>query len=267
MENGDKKNRVVGLVRVSSHIQSEGSGLQFQTEKIQQYSLLNDFNLISLISDGCSGSYETRDGIEEVKILIENDEVDKVIIWNTSRCFRSMLHFSRFYDYLKKHNIELLSVSEGLSSFSKHGSMVYGIMSSISEFERSIIKERMMSGKITKVKNGERKIGGRMTFGYSNNNGSIEVNENGIIVRYIFKKMNELMKQNLTKTKRTQKLLKSLKRKGYKYYGKDFTHQNVKSILSNPFYYGELNYGSISSNHVHQTLVSKRLYNGVQYCE
>lgn len=77
--------------------------------------------------------------------------------------------------------------------------------------------------------------------------------------------MNQLMKENITKTKRTQKLLKSLKRKGYKYYGKDFTHQNVKLILSNPFYYGELNYGSIQSTHIHPTIVSKRLYNGVQY--
>lgn len=265
MKNEVNNNRTVGLVRVSTHIQSEGSGLQFQTEKIQQYSTLNDLHLLRVVSDVCSGSYETRDGIEEVKTLIENGEIDKVVIWNTSRCFRSMLHFSRFYDYLKKNKIELLSVSEGLSSFSKHGSMVFGIMSSISEYEREIIKERMISGKLTKVKNGERKFGGRMTFGYTNNNGTIEVNENGKIVRYIFKKMNELMKQNLTKTKRTQKLLKSLKRKGYKYYGKDFTHQNVKSILSNPFYYGELNYGSIQTKHIHSKIVSKRLFNGVQY--
>ena len=76
MENGDKKNRIVGLVRVSTHIQSEGSGLQFQTEKIQQYSQLNDFNIVSIVSDVCSGSYETRDGIEEVKNLIEKGEVD-----------------------------------------------------------------------------------------------------------------------------------------------------------------------------------------------
>ena len=265
MLNEDKKNRIVGLVRVSTHIQSEGSGLQFQTEKIQQYSQLNDFNIVSIVSDVCSGSYETRDGIEEEKNLIEKGEVDKVVIWNTSRCFRSMLHFSRFYDYLKKHNIELLSVSEGLSSFSKHGSMVFGIMSSISEYERSIIKERMMSGKIKKEKNGERKIGGKMTFGYTNNNGEIKVNENSEIVRFIFKKMNQLMKENITKTKRTQKLLKSLNRKGYKHYGKDFTHQNVKLILRNPFYYGELNYGSIQTNHIHPTIVSKRLFNGVHY--
>ena len=259
------KRKSVGLVRVSTHLQSEGSGLQFQTEKIQQYSKLNDLDLLTVVSDVCSGSYSTREGIEEVKSMVEDGTVDKVIIWNTSRCFRSMLHFSRFYDFLKQHKVELLSVSEGLSSFSKHGSMVFGIMSSISEYEREIIKERMISGKVTKVKNGERKFGGKLCFGYSMKDGTVTTDDNSKIVKFIFKKMNELMKQNITKTKRTQKLLKSLHRKGYNYYGKKFTHQNVKSILKNTFYYGELRYGDIQTNHIHNTIISKRLFNNVQY--
>lgn len=259
------KRKSVGLVRVSTHLQSEGSGLQFQTEKILQYGELHDLQIVKVVSDVCSGSYETRDGVEEVKSLIEDGKVEKVIIWNTSRCFRSMLHFSRFYDYLKKNNIELLSVSEGLSSFSKHGSMVFGIMSSISEYEREIIKERMISGKMTKVRNGERKIGGKLCFGYSVKEGTVTTDENSRIVKFIFKKMNELMKQNISKTKRTQKLLKSLQRKGYDYYGKKFTNQTVKTILKNSFYFGELQYGDIQTTHIHNTIVSKRLFNKVQY--
>jgi site-specific DNA recombinase len=268
MENKENKRISVGLIRVSSHTQDDingGSGLQFQEEKISQYCDLHDLNLLKVVSDVCSGSFSTREGIEEVKTMIENGEVEVVVIWNTSRCFRSMLHFSRFYEFLKKHNVELLSVSEGLSSFSKHGSMVYGIMCSISEYEREIIKERMMSGKITKVKNGERKFGGKMCFGYTMREGIVTTDENSEVVKFIFKKMNELKKQDITKTKRTQKLLKSLKRKGYKFNGKDFTHQNVKSILKNSFYCGVMKYGDIHSNHIYDTLVSKRLFNNVQY--
>lgn len=261
----DNLKKSIGLVRVSTVIQSDGSGLQFQTEKILQYGLLRDIEIDKVITDVCSGSVENRDGIKEVKTLVEEGVVDKVIIWNTSRFFRSMLLFSQFYDYLKKHNVELISVSEGLSSFSKSGSMVFGIMSSISEYEREIINERMMSGKVTKVMNGERKIGGRLCFGYSMNKGEVTLNENSEIVKFIFTKMNELMKKNITKTKRTQKLLKSLKRKGFKHYGKDFNNQNVKNILKNPFYFGELKYGDIQTPHIHPTLISKRLYNNVQY--
>jgi site-specific DNA recombinase len=262
-------NKSVGLVRVSSHTQDDlhgGTGLQFQQEKIKQYSKLHDIDLLDILSDVCSGSFDTRDGIDEVKRMVENGEIERVLIWNTSRCFRSMLNFSRFYEFLKKYNVELVSVSEGISSFSKHGSMVFGIMCSISEYEREIIKERMMSGKLTKLKNGERKFGGRMVYGYENKNGEIVVNQNeSKIVKFIFSKMNKLMKQNLTKTKRTQKLLKSLRRKGYLFKGKDFSNQNIKSILNNKFYIGEMIYGDIKTNHVYDTIVSKRLFNKVQY--
>lgn len=261
--------RTFGLIRVSSHTQDDlsgGTGLQFQSEKISQYTELHELELVNIISDVCSGSYETRDGIEELKSLIEKGEVDVVLIWNTSRCFRSMLHFSQFYEYLKKHDVELISVSEGISSQTKHGSMVFGIMCSISQYEREIITERMMSGKLTKMNNGERSFGGRLCFGYSKSkDGDIVVNEDGKIVKYIFKKMNELKNQSLTKTKRTQKLLKSLKRKGFTYKGRDFNSSNVRVILKNSFYYGMMKYGNVESSHNYDTIVSKRLFNNVQY--
>ena len=101
------------LVRVSSQIQTEehgGTGIQFQTEKLSQYATLHNLNLVKTITDVCSGGLETRDGIEELKIHIENGDVDIVLIWNVSRAFRSMIHFTKFYEYLKKHDVELISV-------------------------------------------------------------------------------------------------------------------------------------------------------------
>ena len=84
------KPRAYGLVRVSTQLQTEehgGTGIQFQSEKLHQYSILNDFNLVKNISDVASGGLETRQGIEELKSHIENNDVDIVLIWNVSRAF------------------------------------------------------------------------------------------------------------------------------------------------------------------------------------
>ena len=259
MINNDK---TVGLIRVSSHTQSDlndGTGLQFQMTKIQQYVKLHDYNLIDIFSDVCSGSYQSRDGIDKVKVLIKNKSINRILIWNTSRLFRSMTHFSNFYDLCKKHNVELVSISENISSFSKTGSMIFGIMTSISEFERQIITERMMSGKITKFNNGQRKFGGKRVFGYDKDFRTITTEK--MIVRYIFDRCNVLKKQRLSKTMVTQKLLKSLKSKGMKYGGRDFNNQMVKSILKNKFYYGEMSYNGKTTQHKYETIISKRLYN------
>ena len=257
------------LVRISTSIQSEengGTGVQFQTEKLSQYATLNDFNLIKTITDVCSGGLETRDGIEELKSHIENGKVDVVLIWNVSRAFRSMIHFTKFYEYLKKHDVELISVSEGIRSSSKTGSMMFGIMVSIASFEKSVITERMVSGRTTKVKSGIRGFGSKLPFGYcKNTDGEIVLDDdNSKVVQYIFRKMNSLLKNSkLTKSKRTRRLLKLLQNRNFTYNGKPFTRWNVRDILNNTFYFGELKYGEIKTNHIYQPIISKRLFNQV----
>ena len=268
-KNDNKMNKTFALARVSTTLQSEkngGTGIQYQSEKLSQYSTLHNLNLIKTISDVCSGGLETRDGIEELKTHIENGEVDIVLIWNVSRAFRSMIHFTKFYEYLKKHNVELISVSEGIRSSRKEGEMLFGIMCSIASYEKDLITERMMSGKITKVKNGERKFGARLPFGYKKNyEGEIVLDhKNSEVVKYIFKKMNLLKKmKHLTPYKRTQRIIKLLKNRGFTFYGESFKGWNIRDILNQKFYCGELVYGDLITKHYHPRIISKRLFNQV----
>jgi len=100
-----------------------------------------------MTTDVCSGAYKTRNGIEEIKYLIDDGKVDVVLIWNPSRAFRSMIAFSNFYEYLKTNSVELFSVSEGIRISRKEGEMMFGIMCSVPGYEKDLIVERMMSGK------------------------------------------------------------------------------------------------------------------------
>ena len=82
--------RAVSLVSISTTLQSEengGTGVQFQTNKLIQYSNLNDFNHVKTITDIASGGLETRQGIEILKDMVRNKEVDVILIWNVSLLF------------------------------------------------------------------------------------------------------------------------------------------------------------------------------------
>ena len=257
--------KTYGIVRISSTSQSEkngGTGVEFQIEKINQYALFNDYQMGEIFVDEISGAIAERDGIINLKKLIKEKKVERVLIWNTSRAFRSMIYFARFYEMLKENDVELVSVSEGIKSTNKTGEMMFGIMCSIAGYEKELINERMMSGKITKLKRGKRAIGGRLPFGYKKIEGNIVLDKmDGKIVQFIYKTINGYNKRNYTSTKRTQKMLRLLAKKGYKYKGKEFKNYHLKSILGNEFYVGELNYGSDKVNHIHPTIISKRLFN------
>jgi len=251
----------IAMIRVSTQLQTEGTGLEFQSEKLKQYSKLNDFNLIKTISDVASGGLETRDGIEELKTDIENGGVDCVLIWNVSRAFRSMIHFSKFYEYLNEYNVELISVSEGIRSSSKTGSMMFGIMVSIAQFEKDLIAERCISGRMVKVNSGIRAYGKKI-YGYTTDY-KIDPDESKV-VKYIFKKINSLKKKDYPKYKRTKHLLKLLKKHGYSYNGHEFKNYNIRDILKQKFYTGVLEYSDITTKHNYESIVSQRLFNRVQ---
>ena len=257
--------KTYGLVRISSHSQNEengGTGVEFQTKKLNQYAELNDYELGGIFIDEISGAIADRDGIRKLKLLIDGDEVERVLIWNTSRAFRSMIHFARFYEMLKDNDVELVSVSEGIKSTEKTGEMLFSIMIGISAYEKSIIAERMLSGKITKLHKGERAFGGRLPYGYKRNNGDIVLDEvEGKTVKYIYKTVNRLNKKGYTKIKRTNRMLALLKKNGYKYKGEDIKAYHLRVILGNEFYIGEMNYGAETINHIHPTIISKRLFN------
>lgn len=258
-----KKTYVV--VRISSVSQSElngGTGVEFQTTKLKQYADLHDYEIGDIFVDEVSGGLADREGITKLKSLIKEGKVERVLIWNTSRAFRSMIYFARFYEMLKENDIELVSVSEGIKSSNKTGEMMFGIMCSIAGYEKELINERMMSGKITKLKKGKRAFGGKLPFGYKKEAGDIVLDEvDGQAVKFIYKTMNRFNKKPYSKTKKTQKMLSLLKKNGYNYKGKDFQYYHLKSILGNEFYIGELNYGSNAVNHLHPTIISKRLFN------
>ena len=94
---------VIGLIRVSTNLQSEengGTSLEFQKNKLEQYAELNDMDLSKVICDIASGGLEDREGIVELQNDIKNGEVDSVLVYNVSRCFRSMILFSKFSPYL-----------------------------------------------------------------------------------------------------------------------------------------------------------------------
>ena len=188
-------NRAVILSRVSTILQTEehgGTGIEFQENKLKQYATIYEMNIVGKVSDVASGGLSTRNGIQELEKLVTDGLVDVVLIWNVSRAFRSMVHFTTFYEFLNIHKVELVSVSEGIRSSTKTGKMMFGVLCSLAEFEKSVISERMMSGKITKARSGSRKFGGKIPFGYKkSNDGEIEVDStNSKIVKYIFKKTN-----------------------------------------------------------------------------
>ena len=263
---------IIGYGRVSTIKQSQkGSSLEYQEQKIRDYARLNDMELTKVFTEVDSGGNDDRKILSTIKDMVDNKFVDKpviktLIVFKIDRLGRTMLGSLQFIELCKKNNVNVISISDNIDTGDGGKSeLILNILLSIATEEKRLINERCSNGRNMKWK--QNKIPyPSIPYGYIRSNNKIKKDESvEPVIQYIFKKWNLLNKmKHLTKTKRTQRLLKLLKRRNFTFNGKDFRYWNLKDILSNPFYAGMIQWkGELKDTSNYQPMISKRLFNQI----
>jgi DNA invertase Pin-like site-specific DNA recombinase len=94
--------------------------------------------------DRMTGAQRERPGIEAA--LADAAAGDTLVVWRLDRLGRSVLHLSELADGLQQRQVGLRSLSDGVDTTSTAGRLLYGILSSLAEFERETIRERVKAG-------------------------------------------------------------------------------------------------------------------------
>ena len=259
-----------GLIRVSTLSQKDNTSLEFQSNRIKDYCGMYDLPLKEIISETESGGKDIneRTGLKKLKSLIETGECKTIIVNKVDRLGRSLLQGLLFLKHCEEHAVRVVCIENGIDTDNPQSKLITNILFSIAENEKSTILNRLSCGRLKRFEENKKPYGA-LSYGYrKNHKGLIVVDEKeSKIIQYIYKRYNTLSKMgHLTKTKRTQKLLRSLKVKGYQFRGKDFQWWNVKQILSNPFYCGVMNWKDKTTTHNYDTIISKRMFNQIKLC-
>jgi len=161
--------RMLGYIRVSTQEQVEGFGLDVQRAAIRDYCKAHRLKLVHVYSDaGQSGSngLDTRVELAEALALLEAHKVSGIIVYRLDRLARDLMLQETLMARLRQAGAEVLSVSEAdIDSDDATRVLVRQMLGMISQYERSVIRGRMMAGKAAKV---ARKGygGGRPPYGY-----------------------------------------------------------------------------------------------------
>ena len=251
----------IGLVRVSSIGQKDNTSLENQKKMINDYCSVYSIELDEVIEEVYTGTTSDRDGLNYLRLLVENRKVESVVVMKLDRLMRSFSEGVVFIKYLFDNNVKIISVLEKIDTSTTSGRFFMNVLLSLNEMERDTIVERMNSGKIRKFKNHER-VSGSICYGYNKSeNGFIVNKEESKIIHYIYKRYLELRKRNHSKTKTMRLLRKSLMNKNYKYKGRDFSSSTIHYILSNSFYTGIMTHGTQTNKHKYEKIISSRLFN------
>jgi DNA invertase Pin-like site-specific DNA recombinase len=84
---------------------------------------------------------------------------DLIMAWSVDRLGRSLQDLVAFLEHLRSTKVELFLHQQGLDTSTSAGRAMFGMLSVFSEFERSIIRERVAAGmaraKVSGTKSGK----------------------------------------------------------------------------------------------------------------
>jgi len=222
----DMKKRAVGYCRISTTVQLDNTSLKDQEEKIRMYAKLHNIVLDKVfIDEALSGRSTDRPQYYKMMDYIKTNDIDMIIVYKNDRIHRSLYNLLSMIYELQEHEVALVSVTEMFDTSTPQGMLFLQMLGSFAEFERAIINERSINGRIARL-NEKKWVGGKTSLGYKvNKNGQFEVDEEEAkIVKDIFK----LRSKGI-----------SLAKIGDKY---GFSSQKVDYILKNKNYIGLFEY-------------------------
>jgi DNA invertase Pin-like site-specific DNA recombinase len=106
----------------------------------------------ALLASGCEKIYEDKmsggkiDRPELNQCLKAMNENDVLVVWRLDRLGRSLQHLIEVVHKLEEENKGFQSLTEHIDTTSPTGKLVFHIFAALAEFEKSLIRQRVMAG-------------------------------------------------------------------------------------------------------------------------
>jgi DNA invertase Pin-like site-specific DNA recombinase len=137
--------RVAIYARVSTS--NNGQDPTMQTRELREYCERRGWQVVREYVDvGVSGTKEKRPELDHLMSDAHRRKFDAVAVWKFDRFARSVSHLLRALETFKALGVEFVSLSEQIDTSTPMGKMVFTILGSVAELERSMIVERVKAG-------------------------------------------------------------------------------------------------------------------------
>lgn len=137
----------IGYARVSTADQN----LDLQIDALQQAGCER------IYQDTITGSSTKRPEFDKMIDALRSGDV--LTVWKLDRIGRSLKHLLQIADDLQEKGIHLHVITQGIDTTTPAGKMLFSIMGSIAEYEKSLIQERVQAG--LKAAKARGRVGGR----------------------------------------------------------------------------------------------------------
>lgn len=179
--------RVWLYARLSNDDDQEMNSLLNQQEICQAFAEQHGYTIVGQsFDDNISGMSFDRRGLDELMAAVDADKIDAVIVKDLSRLGRHRTQTALFIDYLREHQVRVISATEGVDTFRDEDDLIIGVRGLMNDYYAKDIGKKIRAGYRQKQREG---IVITPPFGYwkDKNTGQIKIDaEASVTVQLIY---------------------------------------------------------------------------------
>lgn len=139
---------------IYARVSTIGQDYQRQLSELRGHASRMGYEIVKEFSETISGAKKVveREALTDLLKFVEDNKIDKVLIYECSRLSRRAVDFLQVVEYLTEHRISVYIHQNGLETLLPDGSpnpianLVLGILAQFNSMERGLIRSRMESG-------------------------------------------------------------------------------------------------------------------------
>ena len=137
------KIKCVIYLRVSTKSQDTTN----QLHPLKEYVERMGYELVGVYEDfGVSGTKSSRPQLDQMILDGRRRKYSMILSWSVDRVGRDLRHLLNFCNEMNELGINLYFHTQNIDTSTNIGKMFFNILGSISEFEKSLLRERIISG-------------------------------------------------------------------------------------------------------------------------
>jgi DNA invertase Pin-like site-specific DNA recombinase len=145
------RGEAVGLCEVDSphfhfHFSLDEQKTDLQLMDLKDYIRKRGYTIYNTYEDIISGAAKERKALDQLMADAKHRKFDIVLVWKFDRFARSLKMLVDSLALFQELTIDFISYKENIDTTTSMGRLIFHINSAYAEFEREIIRDRVMAG-------------------------------------------------------------------------------------------------------------------------
>ena len=128
--------------RVSTNDQTTAN----QLDALRAFARARGWGSVEFVDHGVSGAKERRPALDALLIAVRSRKVDIVACTKLDRLARSTHHLVTLAKELQALGVDLVVLDQAIDTTTPSGRLLFHVLAAIAEFERDLIRDRVLAG-------------------------------------------------------------------------------------------------------------------------